>query len=82
VFEGFVLFFEVPLSYRLCHSAGDLDIFGCHIDVPGFIEVQGQDALEKIFWALSFGEWLSYHLAMFYGIDPTPVEMVEELKNG
>lgn len=45
-----------------------------------FIEVIGETPLEKIFWALIFGNWLSYHLALFYGIDPTPVEMVEELK--
>ncbi len=45
-----------------------------------FIEIVGQNPLEKIFWATAFGNWLSYHLALFYGIDPTPVEMVEELK--
>lgn len=50
-----------------------------HLPVES-VEIIGNDALEKIFWALSFGEWLSYHLALFYGIDPTPVEMVEELK--
>lgn len=50
-----------------------------HLPVDS-IEISGDDALEKIFWALSFGEWLSYHLALFYGIDPTPVVMVEELK--
>ncbi|MBU2037371.1 bifunctional phosphoglucose/phosphomannose isomerase [Patescibacteria group bacterium] len=50
-----------------------------HLPVD-FIEVKGQGALEKIFWATAFGEWLSYHLALFYGIDPTPVEMVEKFK--
>ncbi|MBU3901604.1 bifunctional phosphoglucose/phosphomannose isomerase [Patescibacteria group bacterium] len=50
-----------------------------HLSVES-IEVAGRDALEKIFWATAFGNWLSYHLALFYGIDPTPVEMVEELK--
>jgi len=33
---------------------------------------------EKLFWAINFGDWLSYHLAIYYGIDPNPVEMVEE----
>ncbi len=45
-----------------------------------FVEIEGQNPLEKIFWAVSFGDWLSYHLALFYGVDPTPVTMVEELK--
>ncbi len=45
-----------------------------------FVEVMGANPLEKIFWAASFGDWLSYHLAMFYGVDPTPVAMAEEMK--
>lgn len=44
------------------------------------IEIKGSEPLEKIFKNLIFGDWLSYHLALFYGVDPTPVELVEELK--
>src|SRR3989338_3030369 len=40
VLKGFVSLFEVPLSYRLSHGTGDLDIFGCHIDIPGLIKVK------------------------------------------
>lgn len=50
-----------------------------HLPVD-FVDIQGENSLEKIFWALIFGDWLSYHLALFYGIDPTPVDMVENLK--
>ncbi len=45
-----------------------------------FINPAGDNVLEKLFWALIYGDWLSYHLALFYGIDPTPIEMVEEFK--
>ena len=45
-----------------------------------FITIGGSNPLEKLFWAMAFGDWLSYHLALFYGIDPTPVDMVEEFK--
>ena len=45
-----------------------------------FIDVIGDNPLEKVFWASSFGEWLSYYLALFYGIDPTPIVMIEDLK--
>lgn len=45
-----------------------------------FIEIIGNNPLEKIFWASIFSSWLSYHLALFYSIDPTPVEIQEELK--
>jgi len=44
------------------------------------IAINGSTSLEKFFRTLVFGSWLSYHLALFYGIDPTPVEMVEEFK--
>jgi len=45
-----------------------------------FIKINGLTSLEKLFRSLVFGDWLSYHLALFYGIDPYPVEMVEEFK--
>lgn len=45
-----------------------------------FVEMKGHDALERMFWMLAFGDWVSYHLALFYGIDPFPVEIVEEFK--
>lgn len=45
-----------------------------------FIDITGYRAPEKLFNALILGNWLSYHLALFYGQDPTPVEMVEEFK--
>lgn len=34
----------------------------------------------KIFHTLYLGDWISYYLALEYGIDPTPVDMVEDLK--
>src|SRR3990167_6775347 len=40
VLISLVLFFEVPLSYRLCHGTGDLDVFCCHMDIPGLIKVK------------------------------------------
>ena len=45
-----------------------------------FVKISGLTSLEKLFRSLVFGDWLSYHLALFYGIDPYPVEMVEEFK--
>ena len=45
-----------------------------------FIKIDGSTPLENLFRTLIFGDWLSYHLALFYGVDPYPVEMVEEFK--
>lgn len=36
--------------------------------------------LYRIFATLQIGCWASYYLALKYDVDPTPVEMVEELK--
>lgn len=37
--------------------------------------------LFKIFSTLILGDWASYYLALEYGVDPTPVVMVEDLKS-
>lgn len=40
----------------------------------------GTTRLEKIFQAVIFGLWTTYHLAQAYGIDPMPVAGVEKFK--
>jgi glucose/mannose-6-phosphate isomerase len=49
------------------------------IDMTIF-EIKGTEIFSKIFSTLLLGDWTSYHLALAYGQDPTPVEMVEDLK--
>ena len=44
------------------------------------IEAEGSNLLERIFWTIYLGDWVSYFLALEYGIDPVPVELVEKLK--
>jgi glucose/mannose-6-phosphate isomerase len=44
------------------------------------LEMEGKNVLEKMFYSIIFGDWISYYLALEYGQDPTPVEMVEDLK--
>ncbi len=43
-------------------------------------EVRGENLLEKMFYAISFGLWTTYYLALEYNIDPIPVEGVENFK--
>lgn len=45
-----------------------------------FIDIEGKNTFEKMFSSLLLGDWISYHLALSYGQDPTPVKMVEDLK--
>lgn len=44
------------------------------------IEIKGKDILEKIFSNIILGFWTSYHLALLYKVDPTPIKMIEEFK--
>lgn len=44
------------------------------------IEMNGNDAFSKMFSSLNLADWTSYYLALEYGQDPTPVDMVEDLK--
>jgi glucose/mannose-6-phosphate isomerase len=44
------------------------------------VEMENGNVFNAIFSNLVLGDWVSYHLAMEYGQDPTPVDMVEDLK--
>lgn len=44
------------------------------------VPIEGRNLVEQIFSTLLVGDWASYGLALGYGIDPSPVPMVEELK--
>lgn len=42
---------------------------------------RGEDLLSRIFSLIYIGDFISYYLAILYGIDPTPVDRVTYLKN-
>lgn len=44
------------------------------------LEMEGNSVFEKIFSSIYLADWTSYYLALSYNQDPTPVDMVEELK--
>lgn len=44
------------------------------------IDMDGDNVFEKMFTSISLADWTSYYLALEYKQDPTPVNMVEELK--
>lgn len=45
-----------------------------------FVELTGKTKLEKVFNCLLLGDWASYYLALAYGQNPVPVEIVEKFK--
>ena len=44
------------------------------------ITAQGDSRLAHLWTALHYGDYASYYLALAYGLDPTPVPMLAELK--
>ena len=44
------------------------------------IDTFGQNLLSRIFSNLHMADWASYYLALKYGIDPGPVNIIEDLK--
>jgi len=52
--------------------------------VEGFntdlFQAQGKSRLAQQWTTLHFGDYVSYYLAMSYGVDPSPVPAIEELK--
>jgi glucose/mannose-6-phosphate isomerase len=41
---------------------------------------QGRSRLARTFSLLYMGDFTSYYLALLYGVDPTPVRMIDLLK--
>lgn len=49
------------------------------LNVDGYTAL-GDSTIENIWTALHFGDYVAYYLAMAYGVNPTPVEALEDLK--
>ena len=41
---------------------------------------QGRSPLARLFSTIYLGDWISYYLALLYGVDPTPVKVIEFFK--
>jgi glucose/mannose-6-phosphate isomerase len=44
------------------------------------LETEGDSRTERLLWAVMLGDLLSLHLAARRGVDPTPIEVIERLK--
>jgi glucose/mannose-6-phosphate isomerase len=49
----------------------------------GLVEAraEGRSLLARLFSLIYLGDWVSYYLAALNGVDPTPIERIEELKS-
>lgn len=47
---------------------------------PHVVRVEGKDILSQLLWAIAFGDFVSLYLALLNGLNPTPVDLIENLK--
>jgi glucose/mannose-6-phosphate isomerase len=45
-----------------------------------FLDARGRSRLANMWTQILFGDYMAYYLAMGYGVDPTPVDALTELK--
>jgi glucose/mannose-6-phosphate isomerase len=45
-----------------------------------FIDAQGESMLAHMWTALHLGDYIAYYLAIAYGIDPTPIDAIQNFK--
>jgi glucose/mannose-6-phosphate isomerase len=45
-----------------------------------FLDARGDSLLAHMWTLILFGDYMAYYLAIAYGVDPTPVEMLENFK--
>jgi glucose/mannose-6-phosphate isomerase len=77
-----VVFLRSPLLHerilRRYEVTGDLL---SHAEVAHeMVDANGPGYLDQMMSLILFGDWVSYYLAMLYGVDPTPVEPIDYLK--
>jgi glucose/mannose-6-phosphate isomerase len=51
-------------------------------EIPNILEIKpaGRNGLQQVFYAIMLGDFISYYLAVRSGVDPMPVERIEQLK--
>ena len=77
-----LLYFRDPESHAKVHRRFEIMrqvLAGSNVATLEW-EMPGSNQLERVFAALFVADWLSYFSALFGGIDPTPVALVEEFK--
>jgi len=40
----------------------------------------GETSLQQVWSAIHYGDYISYYLAMLYGVDPTPIDAIQDFK--
>ena len=81
--KTFVLFLRAPSDHPRNRLRSNFTRQTMLIQALGTdtVDALGDTPLAHIWTALQYGDYVSYYLAMAYGVDPTPVEALQALKN-
>lgn len=55
-------------------------IIGSRVNHQVEIEAEGANRVERLFYLINLGDWVSFWVAMHHGTDPTPVDKIDQLK--
>jgi glucose/mannose-6-phosphate isomerase len=77
-----VIFLRAPSDHPRNRQRSELTRKAFMLEGIGsdFVDAQGDSPLAHLWTALHFGDYTAYYLAMAYGVDPTPVESIENFK--
>lgn len=77
-----VIFLRAPSSHARNRLRTELTRMTFMLEGIGtdFVDAQGETTLAHMWTLLHFGDYTAYYLAMAYGVDPTPVEAIENFK--
>jgi glucose/mannose-6-phosphate isomerase len=80
--ETMTLFLVAPSDHPRNHLRAELTRHGFMVAglTTDVYQARGESALAHVWTALHFGDYMAYYLAMAYGVDPTPVEALLNLK--
>ncbi len=76
------LFLRAPANHRQNRQRIDLTkqafmLEGLNTD---FLDARGESPLAQMWTMILFGDYMAYYLAMAYGVNPTPVDAIENFK--
>ena len=78
--EGIPTFVDKPFCYRLKEGREFLKLARKYKTPVTEIAINGNSFLTRLLSSVWMGLFLAYYMAMEYGLDPTPVKIVEQLK--
>ena len=82
LFRTMTLFLRAPSDHPRNQLRADLTRQGFMVEGMNteVYDAQGDSPLAHIWTTLHFGDYTAYYLAMVYGVDPTPVEALVNIK--